>query len=50
MLEVNFNMRLHVIHAVGTRMIQQGIDGVSRGNLMEGVMKGDAMLKLCLYA
>ena len=43
-LEVNFKMKLHIIHVSGTRMIDQGSDGLSRGNLLEGVMKGEKML------
>jgi hypothetical protein len=35
---------LHVIHVAGTRMIGQGLDGLSRGNLTEGaVMTGHSM-------
>eukprot|EP00956_Cyclotella_meneghiniana_P002842 scaffold3367_cov32-Cyclotella_meneghiniana.AAC.1 len=30
---------LHVIHIAGTRMKEAGIDGLSRGDLMEGMMK-----------
>ena len=26
---------LHLIHIVGTRMIDAGIDGISRGNMVE---------------
>ena len=33
-------MVLHIIHVAGTRMIAQGTDGLSRGDLLEGVMKG----------
>jgi hypothetical protein len=35
---------LHVMHVVGTRMIAQGTDGLSRGILLEGVVKGEDML------
>ena len=38
-------MRLHLIHVAGTRMIEQGTDGLSRGEVLEGVMKGNSMLK-----
>ena len=31
---------LHVIHVAGTRMKMSGIDGLSRGNLLEGMMAG----------
>ena len=37
-------LRLHLIHVAGTRMICQGSDGLSRGNLTEGVMSGTDML------
>ena len=37
-------MKLHLIHVAGTRMIFQGSDGLSRGNMSEGVMKGQSML------
>ncbi|KAL7474614.1 hypothetical protein ACHAWX_000033, partial [Stephanocyclus meneghinianus] len=30
---------LHVIHVAGTRMKEAGIDGLSRGDLMEGMMR-----------
>ena len=30
---------LHVIHVAGTRMKEAGIDGLSRGDLLEGMMK-----------
>ena len=32
--------KLHVIHVAGTRMKSWGIDGLSRGDLMEGMMTG----------
>jgi hypothetical protein len=31
---------LHVIHVAGTRMKEAGIDGLSRGDFMEGIMAG----------
>ena len=34
---------LHVTHIAGTRMIEQGSDGLSRGDLQEGVMGGRSM-------
>ena len=42
--ETRTGMKLHVIHVAGTRMIHQGTDGVSHGNLLEGVMAGSNML------
>lgn len=44
-LEMNNPIKLHFIHVAGKRMIQQGTDGISRGDLTEGVMKGDSMLQ-----
>jgi hypothetical protein len=35
---------LHVVHIAGTRMIAQGTDGLSRGILLEGVVRGKDML------
>jgi hypothetical protein len=37
-------MTIHVIHMSGKKMIAQGMDGSSRGSLMEGVMTGCDML------
>ena len=42
-LEMNCRTRIHFVHVAGTRMIAQGSDGLSRGNLSEGVMRGMAM-------
>jgi hypothetical protein len=42
-LEVAQQCLLHVVHVAGTRMIGQGSDGLSRGNLTEGVMVGRSM-------
>lgn len=43
-LELHYGLKLHVVHIAGTRMIAQGTDGVSRGNLLEGVLAGNDML------
>ena len=43
-LELDRHLKLHIIHVAGTRMIAQGSDGLSRGNMMEGVMLGNNML------
>ena len=43
-LEMTGSLKLWVIHVAGKRMIQQGADGLSRGNLLEGVMTGVPML------
>ena len=40
MLEMKTGSILHVIHIAGTRMKEAGIDGLSRGDLLEGMMKG----------
>ena len=39
-LEMENSCKIHVSHVAGTRMIAQGSDGLSRGNLSEGVMRG----------
>ena len=43
-IEVRSSVRIHFIHVAGTRMIKQGADGLSRGNLLEGVMQGRRMV------
>ena len=43
-LELHEGCILHFVHVAGTRMIEQGTDGLSRGDSSEGVMKGQAML------
>ena len=43
-LEMQFLCRIQVVHVAGTRMIAQGTDGLSRGDMFEGVMKGASML------
>ena len=43
--EMKAGMKLHVTHVAGTRMIAQGMDGVSRGNYLKGVMMGTNMLQ-----
>jgi hypothetical protein len=43
-LQMRAQVMLHVIHIAGTRMIEQGTDGTSRGSLLEGVMSGTPML------
>jgi hypothetical protein len=53
---MNYGLVLHLIHVAGTRMKDQGTDGLSRGDLLEGVMKGNVFLgyipisSLCLYS
>jgi hypothetical protein len=43
-VESDEGMRIHFLHIAGTRMIELGIDGLSRGSLMEGVMKDPGVL------
>jgi hypothetical protein len=43
-LEMKGELFVHLIWVAGTRMIEQGTDGVSRGDLVNGVMGGKAML------
>jgi hypothetical protein len=45
MIEMAGSVKLWVIHVSGKRMIHQGADGLSRGNLLEGVMTGVPMLQ-----
>ena len=42
-LELTCGVKLKLCHVSGTRMIEQGSDGLSRGNLEEGVMAGKLM-------
>jgi hypothetical protein len=42
---MKFGIQIHLIHVAGTRMIAQGTDGCSRGQLMEGIMAGQDMLE-----
>jgi hypothetical protein len=44
-LEMAGELFIHLIWVAGTRMIAQGTDGVSRGDLQNGVMSGESMLK-----
>jgi hypothetical protein len=43
-LEMRMGWKIHVIHVAGTRMIEQGTDGLYRGDMMTGVMGGSDML------
>ena len=40
LLEMRVKCKICLCHCSSTRMIEQGSDGLSRGNLLEGVMKG----------
>jgi hypothetical protein len=44
LLEMHGGWKLHVIRITGKRMIQQGADGLSRGYIMYGGMRGVDML------
>ena len=41
---MRFRCSVHFVHVNGSRMIAQGSDGLSRGDLYEGVMGGKSML------
>jgi len=43
-LEMMGDFHFHLIHVAGTRMTAQGTDGLSRGSLSEGIMRGSSML------
>ena len=43
-LEMHYKCRIQFIHVAGSRMIAQGSDGLSRGDMYEGVMRGESML------
>ena len=43
-LEMTCRCNISFIHVAGTRMIAQGTDGLSRGEMYEGVMNGQPML------
>jgi hypothetical protein len=43
-LEMSGGLILHVVHVAGTRMIDQGADGGSRGDLNQGSMAGESVL------
>ena len=40
MVERKHGCIIHVVHVAGTRMKASGVDGLSRGDLLEGIMKG----------
>jgi hypothetical protein len=43
-LELHSGWKIYGIHITGTRMISQGTDGLSQGDMLTGVMGGSAML------
>ena len=44
-LEMDASLILHVVHVSGSRMIEEGGDGGSRGDLTQGVMSGRPILE-----
>jgi hypothetical protein len=42
-LQMKGDFTLHVFHVSGTRMIESGIDGLSRGDKLEGIGKGESV-------
>jgi len=44
-LEMNHSLFVHLVWVAGTRMIGQGMDGASRGDMSNRVLAGDSMLK-----
>jgi hypothetical protein len=45
-VEMKHHLKIHLVHIPGSRMIMLGVDGLSRGNMGEGVMKDpDSFLK-----
>ena len=42
--EMEYSLQVEVVWIAGTRMISQGTDGLSRGDLTSGVMTGDDLL------
>ena len=44
LLEIECDTKVHFCYVAGIRMIDQGTDGLSGGNLLEGVMLGQSML------
>lgn len=49
-LELEQQCLLHLVHVAGTRMIGQGSDGLSQGNLTEGIMTGESMMSFAPLA
>ena len=44
-LQAKYGITIHVSHVSGKRMIAQGTDGLSRGQLNEGVMNGGSVMR-----
>ena len=45
-MEVIYRCNVHFVHLTGTRMIRQGKDGMSRGDIFEGVIKWKLMMSV----
>ena len=45
--ELKYGVKILVTHVSGSRMQAQGTDGVSRGNLRDGISLGKEMLEFC---
>jgi hypothetical protein len=43
-MQMKGDFSLHVFHVAGTRMIESGIDGLSRGDKLEGIGKGMSVM------
>jgi hypothetical protein len=43
-IDMDGQLKIHLTHVTGTRMIHQGTDSLSRGNYTDGVMMGQPML------
>ena len=43
-LEMKGSLIIHLIHISGKRMIESGVDGLSRGDITKGVMRGEDIL------
>jgi hypothetical protein len=48
-LDMVGGLRLHVVHIAGTRMIASGVDGLSRGNLTEGLLLQPTPTSFCSF-
>ena len=49
-IQIKWSTRIHIIHIAGSRMIEQGTDALSRGNLCEGVLLRKNMLSFIQIA
>jgi hypothetical protein len=45
-ITMKYQCSVEIIHVSGKRMIAQGTDGLSRGDMLGGVMRGEPMLQL----